>query len=72
MKYLNIIPYLLIAVSFILTGCPVSSEYPLIEKSNAAAADTRLIGIWHNSNSEAVAQKITVKKGSIKNTYSVS
>ena len=39
---------LLIAVSFVITACPVGSAYPLAESSAALPFDKALTGTWEN------------------------
>lgn len=62
----------LILLSFVLSGCPVGSKYPLGLQTDAIAFDKNLVGTWENSAKEVEANKITIIKGSGKDTYILS
>jgi hypothetical protein len=66
----------LIAVSVFLTGCPISTKYPLCDKTNALPFDATLLGTWRNTavkeDEGHEAAKIMVSKGSSTNTYRIS
>lgn len=57
----------LIVLSFVLTGCPISSKYPLGVLSAAKPFDKTLIGTWKHPDEKAEATVITIEKG--KNQY---
>lgn len=56
---------------FLLTACPVSTDYPLGVKGNESI-DTDLIGIWTNDFVDAEASKIEFQQGKEKNTYKIT
>ncbi len=62
----------LVLVSFVLSGCPVGSKYPLSLQTDAVAFDKNLVGIWENSAKDVEANKISIIKGSGKDTYILS
>lgn len=68
------VPLLLLAVIF-LTGCPVSSKYPLADKKDALPFDDNLVGSWTNSNADKdkghEVGKMVIAKGSANNTYRI-
>ncbi|MGB3007728.1 MAG: hypothetical protein WBC06_14520 [Chitinophagaceae bacterium] len=71
MKQNRIVLLFAIAISFIITGCPVSSSYPLAESSSALPFDKNLTGTWENNKEDAEVKKIKIEKGSEANTYNV-
>ncbi|MBK8142560.1 MAG: hypothetical protein IPK57_17335 [Chitinophagaceae bacterium] len=71
MKQFRIALSLLIAVSFVITACPVGSAYPLAESSAALPFDKALTGTWENFTEDAEASLVTLEKGSTDNTYNV-
>lgn len=66
----------LIAVSLFLTGCPLSSSYPLGYKADAKPFNSNLIGTWSNKpvkeeDGHEVA-KVVISKGNSANSYRVT
>jgi len=51
----------------VLTGCPVSSKYPLGEKGKEEFNEM-LIGTWFNDQSESTAKQVTITSGEELNT----
>jgi hypothetical protein len=56
--------------TFMLTGCPVSSKFPLGPKG-AEPVNQELIGTWNQGDKELEAQKIKISNGKDANTYKV-
>jgi len=72
MKLFRICLPALVLLSFVLSGCPVGSKYPLGLETDAVSFDKNLIGTWENSAKDVEAGKINIIKGSGKNTYLLS
>ncbi len=56
--------------SLMLTGCPVSSKYPLGVKG-AVPADNNLLGTWAQDDEKTEATKVKITKGKEDNTYNL-
>lgn len=70
MKKQLILSFCIIALLGLLTACPVSSSYPL-GKKGAIAIRQDLIGTWSTSAEDLEAKQVTIKKGTVANTYRV-
>lgn len=72
MKSFNpITALLLVAFSMIITGCPLSTKYPLANQNEAITLDKTLIGHWMADKIGAEAKEVNVEAGSEKNTYKI-
>lgn len=69
MKLFRICTPVILFLSFVLCGCPVSSKFPLGLQTDAIAFDNNLVGTWENPSKEEEAKLIKIEKGSEKNTY---
>ena len=69
MQTSRIISTLFLALSFILTGCPDTTNYPLAESTEALPFDKNLTGTWTTTNEDAVAEKVQIKKGKSADLY---
>ncbi len=62
----------LFALSFVICGCPISSSYPLVNKSSADKFDSNLLGAWQNKAGEVEVNEIKIEKGRQENTYKIT
>lgn len=62
---------LFLPLLFLLTACPVSTNYPLGTKGSESL-DKDLIGIWTNDLADSEVSKIEFKQGLEKNTYKIT
>lgn len=66
----------LFVVSVFLTGCPVSSSYPLGYKTDAKPFRNDLVGTWSNKPAKEEGghevAKVVISKGSSANTYRIT
>ncbi len=72
MKKVYLLPVIVITLGILLTGCPVSSTYPLGEQEKAEPINRELLGTWVNTQEGTEANKIVVEKGKEKNTYEIN
>lgn len=62
----------LVFLSFVLSGCPVSSKYPLGLKTDALPFDKSLIGTWKNNDEKSEATVVKIEKGNEANLYKLT
>jgi len=72
MKLFRICLPALILLSFVLSGCPVSSTFPLGLKTDALPFDKTLIGTWENKDEKSEATLIKIEKTSEANLYKLT
>ncbi len=61
----------LVSCAWLFTACPVSTTYPLAQKS-AVKLDESFLGEWQTEMEDIEAKKISVKEGTEANTYQVT
>jgi hypothetical protein len=72
MKFPRIYLPVIILLGFVLSGCPVSSGYPLGMQSDALPFDNSLIGTWENSDKQTEATLVKIEKGNGANLYKLT
>lgn len=70
MKTLHVL-FLLAAGLMLLTGCPVSTNYPLAAKGSTKL-EKKLIGTWTTDAEEPAVKTVNIEKGTDDNTYKVT
>lgn len=63
MRSLPVLAIVLISLSILLTGCPVSTTAPLQERQKADIFNTKLLGTWSNTTKDAESSKVSIEKG---------